>query len=134
MHNEGHCHCGQVQFSVEGDPIRMAQCHCNACRRLSGTGHQVQAFFKQEDVTINGEVSSYTSTADSGNTLTRSFCPKCGSRLFNRNTARQGVIGITMGTFDDGSWFKPETILYTSERYDWDPIDHEIPAFDAMPS
>lgn len=132
MHNEGHCHCGAVQFEVEGEPVRMAQCHCNACRRLSGTGHQVQAFFKQEDVTINGEVSSYSSKADSGNTVTRSFCPKCGSRLFVRNTGRPGIIGITMGAFNDASWFNPQVILFASERYDWDHIDPDIEAHEMM--
>ena len=38
---------------------------------------------------------------DSGNTNTRVFCPRCGSRLFGRNSARPGMIAVAVGSVDD---------------------------------
>jgi len=63
----GQCLCGAVSYSVEGDPLRMAQCHCKDCQRASGTGHMSLAFFKEDQVSIEGTYSEYASVADSGN-------------------------------------------------------------------
>lgn len=132
MHNTGHCHCGAVHFEVEGAPLRMVQCHCNACRRLSGTGHLVQAMFRRDQITITGETRTHQSMSDAGNLRTRHFCPTCGSRLFSENTKSPDAMGIAVGTFDESSWFKPDVIVYGKERPVWDPIDPEIEIHDLM--
>jgi len=128
----GHCHCGAVHFSVEGEPVRMAQCHCNACRRLTGTGHIVQAFFKKDQVTTTGETRAYKSVTDRGNERVTQFCGTCGSRLFSENSRNPTVIGIAVGTFDNSDWFKPEVILYGAERPIWDFIDPTIDLHEMM--
>lgn len=128
----GQCHCSDVTFSVEGEPVRMAQCHCNACRRITGTGHNVQAFFKKEQVTIKGKTSTHDSTSDSGSTRTRHFCANCGSRLFSENSKVSGAIGISVGAFDESEWFKPEIIVYNSQRPIWDVIDPTIELHEMM--
>ncbi len=129
----GACHCGAVTYQTSSDPVRMAQCHCNACRRITGTGHNVQAFFKSDQVEIKGKTSTHDSTSDKGNKRTRHFCTTCGSRLFSENAATPQIIGIAVGSFDDSSWFKPQAILYTSEQSEWDSIDPEIKSFKKMP-
>lgn len=128
----GSCHCGAVTFEAEAPPVRMAQCHCTACRKATGTGHIVQAFFKREAVTISGETTGHESPADSGSLRTRHFCPTCGSRLFAENDKNPAVIGIAVGAFENSEWFKPEVILYNDERPIWDTIDTEIPLHDKM--
>jgi hypothetical protein len=126
MHLSGHCHCGAVSYTIKGEPARMAQCHCNACRRTTGTGHNVQAFFPRDQVTITGETKSYESTADSGSSRRRHFCPVCGSRLFSDNSRSPDMIGIAVGTFDDSGWFKPQAIVYSAERPSWDFVDPAV--------
>ncbi len=131
--NTGKCQCGAVSYSISGDPLHMAQCHCEDCRRASGTGHMSLAFFNDDQVSINGETNSYASTADSGNINTRYFCPNCGARLFGSNSARAGVISVTAGSLDDSSWFKPVAIVYAADRPAWDMMDDNLPSFDKMP-
>lgn len=132
MTKTGHCHCANVSYEVSAEPIRMAQCHCEACRRTTGTGHLVQAFFNSTDVKIKGKTSNHKSTSDSGNIRTRHFCPNCGSRLFSFNSKMPDIIGIAVGSFDDSAWFKPEVILYNSERPAWDIIDENIEVHELM--
>jgi len=132
MHNTGHCHCGAVSFTIEGAPLRMAQCHCNACRRSTGTGHSVQAFFKKDQVEIKGETITHESTADSGNTRKRQFCAQCGSRLFSESSANPVAIGVAVGALDETEWFKPDVIVYNSERSAWDVVDPSIELHDMM--
>lgn len=132
MFASGRCLCGAVTFTVSAPPVRMAQCHCEDCRRLSGTGHLVQAFFNASDIAIEGPTTSFENIADSGNVRRRAFCPTCGSRLFSKNSRAPDLMGIAVGAFDDSSWFTPALILYASRRPAWDPVDPAIEAHDLM--
>lgn len=129
----GHCQCGQVKYTISAAPVRMAQCHCDDCRRSSGTGHISNAFFKKDDVVIDGDTSSHESVTDSGATLTRYFCPECGSRLFGTNNNNANLISVTAGTVDNSEWFKPDLVVYRRSKPDWDLMDGDIATFDAMP-
>ena len=123
----GHCQCGAVSFTVDGEPLRMAQCHCEDCRRTTGTGHNAQAFFAKSAVTITGKTQTYQHPADSGNTRTRHFCPVCGSRLFSENSSSPDTIGISVGAFDNSDWFKPGVTVWFSHKPAWFPADPNIP-------
>lgn len=129
----GHCLCGNVSYTISAPPLRMGQCHCEDCRRSSGTGHASNAFFKKEAVNIQGETNSFDSIADTGSTITRYFCPNCGSRLFGSSSLFPEIISVSAGTLDDSSWFKPTAIVYTKSKPVWDLIDETIPAFEEMP-
>jgi hypothetical protein len=137
MQNEvaanGRCLCGAVTLAVKGTPVRMAQCHCRDCQRVTGTGHSSNAFFRADDVTITGDTNGYTLTADSGNASTRHFCPKCGSRMFGTNTGRPGMYVVPVGIFEDSSWFAPQAVVYTRSRPAWDITTDAVPSFPAMP-
>lgn len=126
MFASGKCLCGAITFEVAEPPLRMAQCHCEQCRRSTGTGHIMQAFFKRDAVAITGKTATYSSMSDAGFERTRHFCPTCGSRLFAENARNRAAIGIAVGAFDDSSWFKPAINLYASQRPVWDVVDPEI--------
>jgi hypothetical protein len=130
---KGRCLCGAVSYTISGEPVRMAQCHCKDCQRASGTGHMSLAFFRAADVAFEGETRSFAVTADSGNVNTRHFCPTCGSRVYTENSARPGVVGIAVGSAEDNDWFAPQTVVYTKRRAGWDLTSTSIPNFDAMP-
>ncbi len=131
--SSGQCLCGEVKYTIKGEPAWMAQCHCKDCQRASGTGHASLAFFKEEQLEIEGEVVSFGVEADSGNTNVRHFCPKCGSRLFSTNSGRPGMKGVAIGCVDDHAWFKPGAVVYCKDRPDWDLTSTEVHNFDAMP-
>ena len=129
----GQCLCGNVKYTIASIPIRMGQCHCDDCRRSTGTGHASIAFFNKDDVCITGKTNSYESVTDSGSKITRNFCPICGSRLFGTNNKSAGIIGITVGTIDDSSWFHSDFIVYNKRKPKWDCMDESIPTFEEMP-
>lgn len=131
---QGSCLCGSVTFEITGEPLRMAQCHCVDCKKSSGTGHMSLAFFNSGQVAVKGDLSEYGAVADSGNTNFRSFCPRCGSRLFGRNSAREGMVSVTAGTLDNGQWFKPQVVVYTKDQPSWDTSAVDVPRFEGMPS
>ena len=81
---------------------------------------------------FNGETASFAVTAESGNMVTRYFCPTCGSRIFNENTGRPGVLAVTVGCLDNSDWFAPEAVIYARNRAGWDTTSVDIPNFEAM--
>ncbi len=129
----GQCLCGEIKYTVSSAPIHMAQCHCDDCRRSSGTGHASYAFCKKDDVHIEGKTSSYDSTSDTGSVITRYFCPKCGSCLFGIDSTAVNIVGVTAGTLNESDWFKADAIVYNKKKPKWDFMDESIPAFEEMP-
>jgi hypothetical protein len=131
--SSGQCLCGDVKFTITSEPEMMGQCHCDDCRKSTGTGHASIAFFQKKNVKIEGKLSQYISSADSGADITRSFCPNCGSSLFAESSDREGVIGVLAGVIDDNSWFKANFRVYNKSKPVWDFMDESVPAFEEMP-
>jgi len=129
----GQCLCGNIKYTISSTPLRMGQCHCEDCRKSSGTGHASNAFFEAKNVLIEGETNSYDSDTDSGAIITRYFCPTCGSRLFGKHNANKDMIAVTVGTLDSSDWFRPDFIVYNKSKPIWDFMDESLPTFDAMP-
>jgi hypothetical protein len=68
-----------------------------------------QARFRREQITIAGKATERKRTADSGNVLTYSFCPVCGSMVDWENTGVPDVIAVAISALADPS-FPPRTI------------------------
>ena len=129
----GSCLCGAVKYTITTQPVRMGQCHCDDCRKSTGTGHSSNAFFNKDDVKIDGATRSFESTTDTGSKITRYFCPSCGSRLFGTSNVNVDIISISAGTLDDSSWFSPNAIVYNKRKPKWDFMDESVPTFEEMP-
>lgn len=129
----GSCRCGAITLTLKEKPKMMLQCHCLDCQKAGGGGHSSHAYFDEKAVVVEGEAAGHTVLADSGNEMTRYFCPRCGSRLYGRNGGRPNLVSIEVGCLDDQSWFSPQAVLYTSRRHDWDIISDEISSFEEMP-
>ena len=133
MQITGRCLCGAVSYSINGQPLGMGQCHCKDCQRASSTGHMSLARFRKDDIVIKGQTTSFASRADSGNTNTRHFCPTCGSRIYGENSARPGVVNVSVGCMDDHSWFSPGVVVYAKDRAAWDHTSTSVPNHERMP-
>lgn len=129
----GGCLCRAVTFTVAAPPTVMSQCCCTDCQHISGAGHLSIARFKRGDLEVSGQPKTHSMTADSGNAITRYFCPDCGSRLFSETTGRPGIIGIVAGAFDDNSWFKPDMVIFKGSQPVWDITSCNVPGYETMP-
>ena len=84
------CSCGQLHLTIEGEPSRIAMCHCLECQRRTGAVISNQARFRLEQVSFAGETTAWTRAAESGNALTYHFCPTCGSTVYWENEGFPG--------------------------------------------
>src|SRR5947207_1671695 len=70
---EGGCSCGAVRYQVTGEPIMVGICHCTSCRKATGSVFMAYADWPPEAFVTTGEVRTFDG---------RTFCPNCGSRLY----------------------------------------------------
>lgn len=130
---EGGCLCGQVRFRIEGEPMMSGRCCCQACQKLSGAGATENIAFAEAAFTVEGKTADYIWTADSGGTVTTSFCPTCGSPLFGKSTSMPGMMMARAGALDDPGLYAPEMMVYAKRRHAWVQHDDRLPAFEMMP-
>lgn len=129
----GGCLCGAVRYSCEAAPMMAGHCHCEDCRRSSGTGHCSHLGVPEASVSLAGTTTCFAKPADSGNLVTRCFCPTCGAPVFSTNASMPGVVFLRASSLDDLEVFKPQIHVYVSRAATWDRPDATLPAFDTMP-
>ena len=133
MTHKGSCQCGAIAIEVTGEPALAAHCHCLDCQKSTGAGHLSFAFYPADKVKITGELSRYTSKTDQGNTMSRSFCPVCGSRVLGESSGFPGVTGVALGILDSSDDIAPTMSFYAKRARKWDQPVKGIPAFDELP-
>jgi hypothetical protein len=125
----GGCLCGGVRYQYEGEVGPANYCHCEDCRRSTGSafniGVRVAAFGFR---ILQGKPKSFTKAGDSGNELTRHFCPECGSPLYTSSPQHSEVLYIKAGTLDDPSLVKPTHQIWVQSKVPWASIDPTLPA------
>ena len=85
------CSCGQLQLTIEGEPSRIAMCHCLECQRRTGAVISNQARFRLEQVSFAGKTTAWTRTAESGNVMTYHFCPNAALPYSGRTKVFPGT-------------------------------------------
>lgn len=130
----GGCLCGDIRYEVSGDIVRMVNCHCDDCRRVTGAAFATNIFVNSDDVKmIKGKTSIFEHTANSGNKRIKEFCPRCGSQLFSYTVGR-ALNSIKVGSIDDAGFVEPGINLFCSRALNFSHISDELKNFDEMPT
>ena len=122
---KGQCLCGAVTFKLTAEPLATRICWCRDCQRLAANG-TVNVLVAADALEVSGELANYSKTADSGNSITRQFCPSCGTQLFGISTGRPQFRVVRVGNFDDPSLFKPTTNIWTASAPAWACLDSSL--------
>lgn len=124
------CACGEFSIALTGDPVSVNLCNCIDCQRRTGSVFGVGAYYNRSDVKeISGKSTLFDRSAESGNTLSFRFCPKCGTTLCWENNARPGVVGVAVGAFADPEFPAPGLIGWTDRKHSWVAMPPGIPAY-----
>ncbi|MGI9507890.1 MAG: GFA family protein [Geminicoccaceae bacterium] len=129
---QGGCLCGAVRYEGS-DPKGGGHCHCIDCRKSSGTGHCSHMAVAESSFQVTGEVRFYDAPTDAGNTVSRGFCPTCGSAIYSTNSSTQGMVFVRASSLDDPDVFTPRMVVYTKRAPSWDLVDPSLPSFEEMP-
>ena len=127
----GGCLCGAVRYELSAPALFGGFCHCVDCRKTSSS-HSASMAVPEAGLMVTGRLSEYTRPGNSGNPVTRAFCPTCGSGIYSKG-ARPGVVMLKAGTLDDPEQFKPMATVFASRAPSWDKPREGLPAFPEMP-
>jgi hypothetical protein len=121
----GRCLCGSVSFKLAAEPLGARICWCRDCQHLAANG-TVNVVFPASALEVSGQLSEHVKEADSGNQITRLFCPTCGTHLFGHSSARPELRIVRAGNLDDPSSIQPTVNIWTSSAPSWACLDDTL--------
>jgi hypothetical protein len=134
MANTGGCFCGEVTFTIAGEPEGARFCWCRDCQRIASGSATVNVLFDEQTVAYSGNMTQISRVADSGNTVERGFCSVCGSQMFSRTVEGPPMpMRIRAGTLDDPEICPPSMIIWGSSAPSWAPFPDGMTVLEAGP-
>lgn len=130
---KGSCLCGGVRFEISKIEVGAEICHCNRCRKLSGSNALVSVLVNQKNFTLTkGEdlVNSYDAPILYDKpAYTACFCRRCGCPVPLQDP-KEITIEIPMGLFDDDPGIIPDKHIFVECIPEWDEISDDLPQYD----
>ena len=133
MPNSGGCLCGQVSYSVEGEPVMNFLCHCKNCQKQSGSAFSINLVYPKSQFMHEGPISSYADTSKSGSPVFRHFCTNCGSPIFSLVPTLPDIVVLKVGTIDDNSSYVPAAEIWCASQQNWVSFEKDYPKFPESP-
>ena len=128
MVHTGRCLCGEARFTIHAEPQDARMCWCRDCQRIASGSATVNVLFPEEAVRYSGDMTTLRLVADSGNTVERGFCPKCGAQMYSKTLEPAGLpMRVRAGTLDDPELMAPSAIIWASSAPTWAPLDPRLP-------
>lgn len=128
----GSCLCGGVTFEIDRAVGPTEFCHCNRCRKLSGSNALLTIRVQTKDyrlLTGRELIRSYTAPLLYRPPPYRaSFCSVCGSPVPDP-TPEEESLEIPAGALDDDPGIRPDKHIFVELMPAWDQLRDGLPAY-----
>jgi hypothetical protein len=129
MTRHARCQCGALKVAAEGAQEAVVLCSCRACQRKSGSAFALGVYFRREQLSIEGQASSYVRIADSGVPFHEFFCPKCATTLYWHSDRDPARVGLAAGALEDHDGLRPDRSVFDENKHDWLVLPGDMPGF-----
>lgn len=124
---QGACHCGHITWQLSLPPKLVLNCHCQMCRRLTGSGFSAWVIVSEDQLQITqgeAELQAYAATEH----FSRHFCRHCGTDVYAMNEAKfPGCRYIARGQLPDDLALNTQVQVYTDSKALWTPLLDSVP-------
>jgi len=127
---KGSCLCGAIEFELLIDKMKIYQCHCDLCRKQSGTASSCGSVIAEESFRWLSELPAISKwEKESG--FTSHFCSNCGSSVPNK-FREEPFFWVPAGTVDSENM---ETVanIFVCEKTKWSNVSSVVNPFKARP-
>ena len=131
---KGGCLCGAVRYTTQAEPAMVVVCHCRDCQKFTGSAFATLVAVRKPALEFEGNLKTFTSTADSGRPIVRQFCPECGSSICELSASRPELVILNAGTLDDPTSMTPTREIYCDRSLPWVQLGGDMQRFATMPS
>lgn len=125
----GGCLCGAVRYEINGAPLRFYHCHCERCRKASGTGHATNLMIQTDKIDwLQGESQINRYKVPEAERFTNCFCKICGGRV-PRYVPEFDYVMIPAGSLDHDPSITPQARIFWDSRAEWSCSGDTLPVF-----
>ena len=117
----GSCLCGGVKFELTEAPETLRYCHCESCKKLSGSIGTLNGRVPASAIRIlEGEELLQTYQPAEGTAKT--FCLSCGSNLFGGGWPERETASVRAPAIDDPFDARPSAHIFVRSVADWETL------------
>jgi hypothetical protein len=130
--HSGSCLCGAVRFEIEGEFDSFYLCHCQHCRKDTGSAHGANLFSATATLQwLCGQ--DKVSVYNLPNTRHRHcFCSICGSALPDLQMDAT-LLKVPAGSLDTDVPIRPDAHIFVCSKASWDDALETIPKVAQLP-
>ena len=118
MNSIATCCCGHASIEVQGKPLVNSICHCNDCKKRTGSAFGISVYVKYKQIVkLCGETTIYK--IETGTAQERHFCVSCGTTLYWQTANFPKLTGIAGGCFNNINDLEPEYNFRSENMCAW---------------
>jgi hypothetical protein len=129
----GSCLCGAVHYEIMPPFLGFVYCHCERCRKATGSAHASNIFMKPEQFRwITGKENVTMFFHPDAENYPRAFCKTCGAPM--PRFARDGVRWmVPAGGLEQDPGVRPTDNIFWSLHAPWYVPSENLPKHEARP-
>ena len=127
---KGCCACGKVNYTITDKPLFTQACHCKDCKKSTGSSFVIHTMVFEDDLIVDGEVSSTELPTGSGKGYRAYFCVNCGVYLYCKYNVSPGRVAIRTATLNNP--IVPEAHIYVKDKDSWIDITNKEICYDVF--
>ena len=128
----GSCLCGEVRFEIDGEFERFYLCHCEYCRKDTGSAHAANLFSSTAVLKWLSGADKVTQFNLPATRHCKAFCRTCGSAL-PRSQVNGEPLVVPAGSLSTEIRRRPDAHIFVSSRASWDESLENIPMIERLP-
>ncbi|MGB2742220.1 MAG: GFA family protein [Cognaticolwellia sp.] len=117
----GSCCCGDVAFTLEDNFNKFFFCHCEQCRKLTGTAHASNLFTSPTNINWVHGIDKIKRYDHQERSFSKAFCENCGSGLPFISQSGKSLI-VPAGSLDNEPSKVLDAQIFCSEQAEWHNI------------
>ncbi len=115
----GGCHCGQIRYRMQCEPLSCYICHCHLCQKRTGSAFSIFLVLPAGAVEDIAGAPVRTERMSPGRRVSALFsCADCYSRLWTERGDGTTTF-LPAGTLDDTAWVQPVAQIWVSSAQPW---------------
>lgn len=128
----GSCLCQGIKFKVTGDFESFYLCHCNYCRKDTGSAHAANLFSSTAKLEWTKTETEIRIFQPPESKHVKAFCANCGSALPNVQMDGKLIV-VPAGCLDTKLEKRPDAHIFTASKACWDDALDDIKKFEQLP-
>lgn len=129
---KGSCLCGAVRYQASELVGPYVYCHCQSCRKSSGTAFaaNISAPIESFEV-VSGD--DFIKVFESSPKKYRHFCSNCGSPVFTKVGDDAEVVRLRLGSLDTPFDEKLSAHIFVAHKATWHEPSDSVPQYSHWP-